>query len=243
MKYVQNSSVALGSGRRPIAMRTMVASALVLALAGCRSNWDHGRAAAWQPSPPLSVAEAHPITVDKEMTDLELGIVRGHGLNQAQVGQVHNFIGLYRHEGTGQFLIGSPGGGANAAVADIRHILREVGIPASAIRVMHVGGGQRIVKLSFLRYVATGPDCGRFSTNLAENKTNQNHENFGCAQQHNLAAMIANPRDLITPRVSDTERDGTRRANVFDKWLDGKSTTAEQSSQEKAGNISDVAKN
>lgn len=243
MKYAQNTSIALGSGRRPIAMRVMIASALVLGLAGCRSSMDHGRAVGFQQTQPLSVAEAHPITVDKEMTDLELGIARGHGLNAFQVSQVHNFVGLYRHEGTGQLLIGSPGGGANKAVADIRQLLSDVGIPASAIKVMHVGGGQRIVKISFLRYVATGPDCGRFPTNLAEDKTNSHYENYGCAQQHNLAAMIANPRDLIVPRASDTQRDGTRRANVFNNWGSGKATSAEQSSQEKAGNISEVAKN
>lgn len=244
MKSAHNLSLELGSRRGSAAMRVMIASALVLSLAGCRSNWDQGRAAGWQAAqPPLSIADAHPITIDKEMTDIELGIAKGHGLNEFQVGQVHGFVGLYRHEGTGQFLIGSPGGGANAAVADIRHILREVGIPASAIRVMHVGGGQRIVKLSFLRYVATGPDCGRFPSNLAVDKTNGNYENFGCAQQHNLAAMVANPRDFVTPRVSDTERDGTRRAYVYGQYQGGKSTGAEQSTQEKAGNISEVAKN
>ena len=55
------------------------------------------------------------------------------------------------------------------------------------------------IRLSYLRYVAEGPECGRWTTNLAEDYRNLPYPNFGCAQQRNLAAQVANPADLLGP--------------------------------------------
>ena len=54
--------------------------------------------------------------------------------------------------------------------------------------------------------------------------------------------MIANPRDLIEMR-NGTPRSGERRDEVWRKYVGGKSTISETSQEEKAGMISDVAKN
>ncbi len=218
----------------------IVGGCLVLGLAGCRGKAD-GRMVGFQ-APQKSIEERHPITVGKDTTEIELHVVAGHGLNQSQRGQVHNMVGLWRNEGTGQIMIGTSGAGAHA-VAEIREYMASVDVPKAAVRVLHGGGGQRTVKISFLRYVATGPDCGRFATNLAENKKNENYGNFGCARQHNFAAMIANPRDLLTPRNYGDERDGSRHDEVWRKFRGGVGTGAEKTQDEKAGQVSDVAKN
>ena len=55
---------------------------------------------------------------------------------------------------------------------------------------------------------------------------------MGCANQHNLAAMIANPADLLGPR-SETDRSGERRDTVWDKYTKGESTGAQKSEEEK----------
>ncbi len=106
----------------------------------------------------------------------------------------------------------------------------------------NAGGGKPPVKISFLRYVAEGPDCGHWSKNLAEDPQNVAYPDYGCSTQHNLAAMIANPRDLIEMR-DGTSRSGERRDVVWRKYVGGKSTISEKPSEEKAGIISDVAKN
>ena len=67
------------------------------------------------------------------------------------------------------------------------------------------------IRLSYLRYVAEAPECGQWPTNLAEDYRNLPYPNLGCAQQHNLAAQIANPADLLGPRTMDPADAGAPR--------------------------------
>lgn len=41
--------------------------------------------------------------------------------------------------------------------------------------------------------------CGQWTENLADTASNQRFTNHGCAIRANMAAMIANPRDIETP--------------------------------------------
>src|SRR5262245_8812577 len=50
------------------------------------------------------------------------------------------------------------------------------------------------------------------------------------AQQRNLTAQIANPADLLGPRTMDLAE---RRAVVFDRYLQGRSTPAEKGQDER----------
>jgi pilus assembly protein CpaD len=67
---------------------------------------------------------------------------------------------------------------------------------------------------------------------MAEDPRNLPYPNFGCAQQHNLAAQVANPADLLGPRTVEPA-DGERRAVVFDKFRQGRPTPAEKSQDER----------
>lgn len=53
------------------------------------------------------------------------------------------------------------------------------------------------VRVSFTRATATVPGCPDWSSNSETNEKNALHPNFGCAVNSNLAAMVANPDDLI----------------------------------------------
>ena len=83
-----------------------------------------------------------------------------------------------------------------------------------------------------LRYVAEAPECGRWPSNLADESRNLPYPNFGCAQQRNLAAQIANPADLLGPRTVEPA-DAERRAVVFDRYRQGRTTGAEKSQDER----------
>jgi len=48
------------------------------------------------------------------------------------------------------------------------------------------------------RYVVTAPDCQRWTETSSMNPNNAPGQPFGCTSQSNLAAMVANPRDLVT---------------------------------------------
>jgi pilus assembly protein CpaD len=89
------------------------------------------------------------------------------------------------------------------------------------------------VRLAYLRYVAQGPECGHWPTNLASDPRALPYPNFGCAQQHNLAAQIANPADLLGPRTM-APADADRRGTIMENYRQGKLTGAEKSADERA---------
>lgn len=236
MTYAHKTS-ASRPALTPVAMRLVAASLLVAGLAGCRDHWGSGREMAFE-EPVQTYQERHPIVVDKAATDLALPVSGDWGLNTYQKNQAAHFIGLWRHEGAGRLMIS---GTSRAAMNDVKDLLADRKVPSGAIEL--VGhSGQPGVKLSFLRYVAQGPDCGIWPKSVTEDRTNQNFENFGCSYQHNIAAQVANPRDLVVPRATDDWRDGDRRDKVFAQYWIGDTTAAKKSSEEKSGNISDVAK-
>jgi pilus assembly protein CpaD len=49
---------------------------------------------------------------------------------------------------------------------------------------------------------------------------NRPYWNLGCAYQHNLAAMVANPEDFVQPRAS-TPSYAPRRQTVMEKYRKG----------------------
>ena len=95
--------------------------------------------------------------------------------------------------------------------------------------------------MAFEHDMAIASQCGDWSENLATNRSNLPYPNFGCAMQNNMAAMIANPRDLIETRGGSVPRSGARRDTVWDKYVKGESTISKKSEDE-SGKVSDVAK-
>jgi pilus assembly protein CpaD len=67
---------------------------------------------------------------------------------------------------------------------------------------------------------------------LAYDPLNLPYPNFGCAQQHNLAAQIVNPADLLGPRTA-APADAERRTVVMEKYRQGQSTGAERGGDDK----------
>ena len=66
---------------------------------------------------------------------------------------------------------------------------------------------------------------------MTDTSENKNYFNFGCASQQNLAAQIADPRDLLSPRGVDSI-DAGRRTTVLDNYRRGEPTTTAAGSSE-----------
>ena len=64
------------------------------------------------------------------------------------------------------------------------------------------------------------PDCPDWSENVGRDPQNMPWPNMGCATQRNLAASVADARDLLGPR-GETPRPGERRDVVWGKYIDG----------------------
>lgn len=60
------------------------------------------------------------------------------------------------------------------------------------------------VRIALTRASATVPHCPDWSANSETNSLNALHPNFGCAVNSNLAAMVANPDDLLRGAHSDS---------------------------------------
>jgi pilus assembly protein CpaD len=192
----------------------------------------------------LTPAERHPIIVSQQPHKMSVKVARGSaGLAPAQRAALIDFLTRYRaaDAGNSKLIISVPSGSANEvsamnAVADMRPLLADQGFPESSISIepYHAEGDpQPPVRIAYLRYAADGPTCGKWPTNVAENTRNVNYENFGCAQQKNLAAMVANPADLLGPRTM-TPSSADRRDVTWDRYVKGTTSGTSRSSDERA---------
>jgi pilus assembly protein CpaD len=230
------------SGSRPAASRFLLVSLVAVSLFGCRTTDDTGaHVAGWTL---VDASQRHPIIVSQQPATLTIRVPSGsQGLSPAQTAQVSEFLAHYRRldSGNSKLVIAVPSGSPNEsaamrAAANLRQLIRDFGFSESTVVMQPYGGGRdpsAPIRIAYLRYVAEAPECGNWPTNLANEPRNLPYPNFGCAQQHNLAAMIANPADLLGPRTM-APSDADRRSLVMDKYRQGKSTGAEKSGDESA---------
>jgi pilus assembly protein CpaD len=192
--------------------------------------------------------ERHPIAVKQGEAMLDLAVYRGaSGLNPSQKGELYAFLGDYKAQGAERLLIKAPSGGANEAAAmraydDVRRAMRRAGIdPASVALEPYFSNGDDAapLRLSYLQFVAQAPDCPDWSENAARDPQNMPWPNMGCATQRNLAASVADARDLLGPRP-ETPRPGERRDVVWDKYVKGEATISKRAPSEHA-NASEVS--
>lgn len=210
-------------------------------LAGCRPSDEPGvHVAGWAM---LDPAQRHPIVVGQQPANMSVRIARGsQGLNPQQRASIVHFLGRYRggNNGNGRLTISVPSGTANEvsalhAVADLRYLLRDVGIDDSRVAVQPYrgdGDAQAPIRISYSSFVAEGPECGHWGRNLADDARNLPHANLGCATQRNFAAQVANPADLLGPRTM-TPAIAERRDTTWEKFVKGESTIAKKDGEEK----------
>jgi pilus assembly protein CpaD len=238
-------------GRRLLAIgaRGLMVAAIAAAVAGCNTT-AHDTTG----SIPNDYRVRHPIAVKegKHMLVLLVGAGRG-GLTPVQRAQVLAFAQSWKREATGGVTIERPVGSANERAArdtlkEALSILVQAGVPnrGIGIRPYHAKGSRLpTLRLNYPQMVAEAGPCGLWPDDLGasfDRKHFENREywNFGCATQRNLAAMVANPADLVQPRA-ETPTYTAKRTFGTDKWRKGQSPETIYSEAQK-GAISDVGK-
>jgi pilus assembly protein CpaD len=206
-------------------------------------------------SVPTDYRLRHPITIQEANHTLEVFIGQRRGtLNDAQRAEVAAFVADWRKEASGGIAIDTPVGTYNAhaaaaAAREARAVLIAAGAPPSSIATRTYRPTEpsmlATLKLSYPRMSAQAGPCGLWPHDLGvtsdtEYNENRPYWNEGCASQHNLAAMVANPADLVQPR-SETAIYAARRAVVLDKFRKGESTATQNQNADK-GKVSDVGK-
>lgn len=95
---------------------------------------------------------------------------------------------------------------SNAARADISEVLGHRGMlvqeDSSAIAGAAPYGSVRLI---VRRATATVPGCPDWKTNQENDMASGTSSNYGCAVNSNIAAMVANPEDLVRGQSTDSE--------------------------------------
>ena len=232
MHNVNLTPAGRAAGTR-LLLRAAFAAACALALCGCNTD----RQVTGAPDVPADYRLRHPITItEKERTfQIFIGAARG-SLTPTQRAELLAFAQSWKSEATGGVLIDLPAGSSNEraaamALPEIQSILAATGVPPQSMAVRRYPVTPRTfatVRISYPRVAAQAGPCGMwpedtgpsFNRNYFENQPSWN---FGCATQRNLAAMVADPSDLVQPRA-ETPAYTARRTTVVEKYRLGQSS-------------------
>lgn len=171
---------------------------------------------------PVSSSDRFPIEVAKGPVKFDVPTSKG-ALNAQQKDTIVRFAQQAKSNYASTIHVRRPsGGGRGGAVASaIRRILVKQGVPESMIvQSTYEGSAESPVVVSYIRTWAVTQECGNWDEDLAITFSNSGYDNFGCSVQSNVAAMVANPNDLVMPRT-ETPSDPMRRSTVFNKYREG----------------------
>jgi pilus assembly protein CpaD len=193
---------------------------------------------------------SHPISVEQKTASLSIEVDRGQiAMTPSDRNEIAAFANAYRDKGHGRMTIATPAGAPNSGaaaslVSDIRAALMEAGIAKDAITYTAYQAPSNQVNapvlVSYTHYIAQATPCHGLTEDLAYLPENNEPANFGCATQANLAALVADPADLLGQREMDAA-DADRRSTVLDKYRKGEMTATKREDQD-SGAVSKVNK-
>jgi pilus assembly protein CpaD len=184
--------------------------------------------------------ERFPIEVTKGSVRLDVTTKRST-LGARQEDAVVKFTQHAVSSGAIQVEVQRPQGiNADAVAGRVTQLLIANGVaPEAIIHQNYAGGKGAPVIVTFQRKFAVTAECGDWSADLAITGKNEPPPDFGCATQHNIAAVVANPEDFQVPRTA-TASDSMRRNQVFVDYRKP-TNTATSTSDSDAQTVSDVA--
>lgn len=177
--------------------------------------------------------DRHEIGVKQHKEYLEVNLdSRDTQLRISEVMKVRSFVDKYADVGHGPLVISMPKSAQNpqlavGAVAEIREFAWEAGINYESILGAAYnadGRSQTPVVMAFNTYKTVAPDCPSLADiDMANAVSNSVLPTHGCAVRTNMAAMIAEPADLLGEREL-TEGHLARQQFQLDLWLQGQPT-------------------
>lgn len=200
-----------------------------LALGGLLLTGCMGASASLGSEAPLTPTSRYSLQVEPGLDRIALAVHEA-GLSAGQQAALADLVTRFAVEGAPALVVEAPAGGdpvANQAAWNVKAGLVAAGAPDHLIRVVSYAGPdpRAPILAGFETLRAVVPQCGTQWGSLTRTGDNQSASNFGCAVTANLAAQIANPRDIVSPRVM-TPADAQRRSVVFDHYGKGEQTSA-----------------
>ncbi len=227
----------LRSHRQGEALKLAAILAVLLTTAACDTPFPETQ----NEYVPVASSERFPIEVAKGPVQFDVSS-QSASLNAQQKDTVVRFAQQAKSNYASVIHVRRPtGGGRSIAVAGaIKRVLLKQGVPESMIvQSTYDGSASSPVVVSYIRTYAVTQECGNWDEDLAITYSNSGYANYGCAVQNNVAAMVANPQDLVMPRT-ETPSDPMRRSTVFDKYREGVPTNTQPPEQQQIA-ISTVA--
>ncbi|MBA4808457.1 CpaD family pilus assembly protein [Brevundimonas sp.] len=180
---------------------------------------------------PLTPTSRYSLQVENGLDRIAFA-VHEDGLSTNQNAALSDLARRFAVSGAEVIVIEAPAGGDPVAVKaayDVHAMLERLGLASEQLRIIsYTGPDPRApVLVGFETIQAAVPRCGTAWGNLSRTGDNRTSANFGCAVTANLAAQIADPRDIVAPRAL-TPADAGRRSVVFDNYRAGRLTAAPQ---------------
>lgn len=211
-----------------------VCAALLLAACANDSSAVNG------PEDSLSPMQRFPITVEAHMESFRLAYDNARNdLDGPSQAELERIAQDYLENGSGAIAVSASRNDRDAP-SRIAERLVALGVERNRILLGNDDGSNPggELRVSYIRYQADTEPCGDWSQNLGITYTNKPSPNFGCATQHNIAAMVADPHDLVSPKTVESG-DAQRRLTVLDKYRKGEATVTAKT-QQQSGAISTV---
>ncbi len=191
-------------------------------LAGCSAD----RAVQGVPYP-VSYQERHPIALKNLPVTLDLHTT-GDGLDFASQQRLKDFANVYKERGHGPIAMvisksEGPESNSGRMVAEVKRQLIAEGLRTNLnVSYASMNGRNSYAPIHFEFEALTAQvlsQCGQWPSDLAsagslEGLENRPYWNFGCSAQSNLANLVADPRDLVTPRGEAPNDVSTRTRTI-----------------------------
>lgn len=208
-----------------IPARTLLSGLALVLLGACASERVTPPNVSFHGTP----LDHNPIGVEKTREVLEVAINPAYPqLQIADVRAMERFVAAYRDRGHGPLYMVMPENGtypdmAVEVVKELRNIAWEKGVAWEQISgaTYDAGGMNTPVLMSFDVYEAVAPECLSLATyNMADVSSNNEPSYFGCSVRANMAAMLADPGDLLSQRELDP-RDSRRVSLIMEAYRAG----------------------
>ncbi|RZJ84542.1 MAG: pilus assembly protein CpaD, partial [Brevundimonas sp.] len=210
--------------RAPVMRSLLLSLSAAALLAGCASTGG-------SEPPPMNPLSRYSLRVEPGLDRIALA-VHDDGLSSTQLSALHDLAGRYAGSGMGRIQVQGPSGDDPAAARQawaVRSALEAAGVPGQNIEVIGYDAPdpRAPVLAGFETVRAAIPNCAAERRDMGSRYSNQSSVGLGCAINANIAAQIADPRDIIGARAM-TPADPGRAAIVFDHYRKGEMTAAPQ---------------
>lgn len=213
----------------------------LMVISGCQSNGSAGHVPAeyFQGT----TLDRNPIGVTQHTEYLEVQMdIRDTQLRVTELMKVREFLDAYQDVGHGPLVVSMPRDAENpqlavGAVAEVRQLAWEAGVGYESLlgaSYETAGRSSTPIVMAYKTYKAVAPKCPSLAQlDVTNAVSNSDLPSLGCAVRTNMAAMIAEPSDLLGDRDLD-EGDVTRRSRQLELWRSGETTAAIRTEAESA---------